>query len=235
VILRLSKTLTGYYTEILSANNLKRCYDIAPQRVRQYLQAEVNYVIQFIKPEDSILELGCGYGRILPELAGKAGSVTGIDISLSSIELGRRMLSNLHNCMMMQMDAVNLVFPDNSFDVVICIQNGISAFHVDPLQLIHESIRVTKPGGLILFSSYSEKFWNYRLEWFKLQSVEGLIGEIDFYRTRNGRIVCKDGFTADTIKPEQFIKLTSGIQGINVRIEEVDESSIFCRIEKAKA
>jgi ubiquinone/menaquinone biosynthesis C-methylase UbiE len=235
VILRLSKTLTGYYTEILSANNLKRCYDIAPQRVRQYLQAEVNYVIQFIKPEDSILELGCGYGRILPELAGKAGSVTGIDTSLSSIELGRRMLTNLHNCMMMQMDAMNLEFPDNSFDVVICIQNGISAFHVDPLRLIHESIRVTKPGGLILFSSYSEKFWNYRLEWFKLQSAEGLIGEIDFEKTRDGRIVCKDGFTADTIKPEQFIKLTSGIRGINVQIEEVDESSVFCRIEKVKA
>jgi ubiquinone/menaquinone biosynthesis C-methylase UbiE len=224
--------MIGYYTEILSADNLKRCYDIAPPRVRQYLEAEVNYVLQFIKPEDSVLELDCGYGRILPELARKVKSVTGIDTSPSSIELGRKMLGNLLNCRLIQMDAINLEFPDNTFDTVICIQNGISAFHIDRLRLIQESIRVTKAGGLILYSSYSEKFWKHRLEWFKLQSTEGLIGEIDFEKTRDGRIVCKDGFTATTVLPEQFVKLTSSIRGIKVVIEEVDQSSIFCRIVK---
>lgn len=226
--------MTGYYTEILSADNLKRCYDIAPKRVIQYLEAEVNYVLQFIKPEDSVLELGCGYGRILPVLAGRAKSVTGIDTSPSSIELGRKALSSLFNCRLIEMDAVNLEFPDSTFDVVICIQNGISAFHVDQLRLLHESIRVTKAGGLILFSSYSDRFWKHRLEWFQLQSAEGLIGEIDFEKSRNGRIVCKDGFTATTVKPGQFIRLISSIRGINAEIEEVDESSIFCRITPVK-
>jgi hypothetical protein len=31
-----------YYSEKLSAERLKKCYDIAPSRVRQYLDAEIS-------------------------------------------------------------------------------------------------------------------------------------------------------------------------------------------------
>jgi ubiquinone/menaquinone biosynthesis C-methylase UbiE len=129
------------------------------------------------------------------------------------------------------MNALHLAFHDDSFDVVICIQNGISAFHVDKKELIKESIRIAKQGGTILFSSYSEKFWNHRLEWFQLQSKAGLLGEIDYEKTKKGMIVCKDGFTATTVKPEQFISLTSNLN-VNAKIVEVDESSVFCEMRK---
>ncbi|PNX48546.1 MAG: SAM-dependent methyltransferase, partial [Thermoplasmata archaeon M9B1D] len=61
------------------------------------------------------------------------------------------------------------------------------------------------------------------------QSDAGLIGEIDSKKTRDGVIVCKDGFTATTVNKEQFIALT---QRFNVKtsIIEVDESSLFCEI-----
>ena len=65
------------------------------------------------------------------------------------------------------MDAINLGFQDSIFDMVVCIQNGISAFHVDLRALIQETIRITKPGGKILFSTYSDKFWEQRLKWFQ--------------------------------------------------------------------
>ena len=52
------------------------------------------------------------------------------------------------------MDAAALGFRDRVFDVVVCIQNGISAFKVDRRALIAEAIRVTRPGGSVLFSSY---------------------------------------------------------------------------------
>ena len=84
--------------------------------------------------------------------------------------------------------------------------------------------------AFLLKDKLSEKFWNYRLEWFQLQTNSGLLGEIDFERTGNGEIVCKDGFTATTVSPEQFIKLISGIDNIDVKTVEIDESSIFCEI-----
>ncbi len=129
------------------------------------------------------------------------------------------------------MDAAHLAFTDNCFDLVVCIQNGISAFHVDQKTLIVESLRVTKPGGKLLFSTYSAKFWNHRLEWFRLQASAGLLGEIDEERTRDGHIICKDGFTATTVSETQFRELTSGLAA-NIAIIEVDESSLFCEIVK---
>lgn len=90
---------------------------------------------------------------------------------------------------------------------MFCIQNGISAFGVNKKRLIAESIRVTKVNGIVLFSSYSPKIWEARLEWFRKQSQFGLIGEIDEEKTCDGTIVCKDGFKATTISNEQFAEL----------------------------
>ncbi|HUU83023.1 MAG TPA: class I SAM-dependent methyltransferase [Phycisphaerae bacterium] len=219
----------SYYSERLSAERLRRCYEIAPPRVQQYLEAEIEYVAGRIGRGDVVLELGCGYGRVLERLAGKAGTLVGIDTSAPSLEMGRELLSAFQNCRLLQMDAVALGFADRSFDVVCCIQNGISAFHVDKPALIAEAIRVTKPGGRVLFSSYSPNFWDARLEWFKLQADHGLLGEIDWDATGDGVIVCRDGFRATTIGPGEFESLTAGFD-VDRRIEEVDRSSIFCEL-----
>jgi len=77
------------------------------------------------------------------------------------------------------MNAAALGFPDRFFDCVICIQNGMAVFDVEPKKLLQESIRVTKIRGTLFFSSYSDKIWDERLNWFKLQSEAGLLGEID--------------------------------------------------------
>jgi len=222
--------MKDYYSDKLSAKRLQRIYEIAPPRVKQYFEAEVNHVLRKINNQDLVLELGCGYGRVLPSLAKKAKSVFGIDTSLSSLLLGKELLGNNSNCFFVQMNAVQLSFPNNIFDVVVCIQNGISAFHVNQKELILESLRVTKQNGIVLFSSYSEKFWCDRLQWFQLQSDNGLLGEIDYERTINGYIVCKDGFTATTVRIDQFKTLTSGIDNVIVKLEEVDESAVFCEL-----
>ena len=221
--------MKGYYTDKLSAQRLKQCYEIAPPRVQQYLHEEVNYVLQKIHPGDMVLELGCSYGRILPQLTQRAHRVIGIDTSIFSLHLGQEMLCEISNCFLVNMDAIRLAFSDRAFDRVVCIQNGISSLHVNQKDLIRESIRVTKVGGTILFSSYSDKFWKDRLEWFELQSKAELLGAIDNERTRDGVIVCKDGFTATTVSPDQFLSLTTGFN-VNVQVVEVDESSIFYEV-----
>jgi SAM-dependent methyltransferase len=220
--------VSAYYSDKLSAARLKQVYEIAPVRVRQYLDAEVSHVLEKIRPGDSVVELGCGYGRIIPRLAAKAGWVVGIDTSVASLEYAQETI-DIQNCSLSRMNAVKLGFCDGAFDCVVCIQNGISAFHVDQQALVSESVRVAKAGATVLFSSYSERFWKDRLEWFELQSKAGLVGEIDYEKTRNGVIVCKDGFTATTVSSDHFLALTAQLDA-DVRIVEVDESSLFCEI-----
>lgn len=219
--------MSNYYANKLSAERLRRCYELAPPRVRQYLEAELNFVLNKIKSTDLVLELGCGYGRIIPALAGRARRVVGIDTSISSLRHAQQSLSATSNYHLVQADAAQLSFPDRTFDAVICVQNGISAFHVDQEALVRESVRVTKRGGKILFSSYSDKFWEHRLDWFRRQSEAGLVGEIDFGKTGDGVIVCKDGFTAFTINRERFLALAAHVE-VDATIIEVDGSSLFC-------
>lgn len=221
--------MDGYYAERLSGERLRECYRIAPPRVQQYLEAEIQHVLSRICPSDTVLELGCGYGRVMARLAQQAESVVGIDTAGSSLALARDVLSPLTNCYPAQTDAVALAFRERAFDVVVCIQNGICAFGVDQPSLIGESVRVTRPGGRVLFSSYAERFWSDRLEWFELQSDAGLLGEIDWDATGDGVIVCKDGFKTTTLRPEQFTAIVGDI-GSDLRIEEVDGSSVFCEI-----
>lgn len=220
--------MKGYYSDRLSAERLRRCYDIAPPRVKQYLDEEIQHVVNKIQPTDLVLELGCGYGRVLEKISAKAKMTVGIDTSKASLEYAKRPLSGL-NCHLLQMNIIALGFKNRSFDVVVCIQNGISAFKVDKRDLVRESIRVTKSNGIVLFSSYSDRFWKYRLEWFKIQAREGLIGEINLQATDDGIIICKDGFKASTVRPDEFVSLTSELD-VTTKIYEVDDSSVFCEI-----
>jgi 2-polyprenyl-6-hydroxyphenyl methylase/3-demethylubiquinone-9 3-methyltransferase len=113
--------------------------------------------------------------------------------------------------------------------MTVCIQNGISAFRVNQRSLLMEAMRITRPGGSVLFSSYAENIWPHRLDWFRAQAEYGLLGEIDEAATGNGVIVCKDGFRATTIGPDDFRSLVQEV-GTTASITTVDDSSVFCDI-----
>jgi 2-polyprenyl-6-hydroxyphenyl methylase/3-demethylubiquinone-9 3-methyltransferase len=221
--------MAGYYEQKLAGDRLRACYELAPSRVQQYLAAEIEYVRGKIKPGERLLELGCGYGRVLQELIAAADVVWGIDTSPGSLAHARQIVGDRLNCHLGLMNAARLGFGDREFDLVLCIQNGISAFQVDQRQLLAEAIRVTRAGGLALFSSYAAGFWEERLIWFRQQADYGLLGEIDEAATGDGVIVCKDGFRATTLGREDFRRLAAEV-GVAARIFEVDGSSLFCEI-----
>jgi SAM-dependent methyltransferase len=226
--------MEGYYCKKLSGDRLRQCYELASARVKQYLESEIEFVLTRVRPTDSVLELGCGYGRVAFRLADIAAGVVGIDTSLESLSLARRLAPSRSRCRFERMDASALTFEDGSFDVVVCLQNGICAFAVDPEKLMREALRVTRPGGRVLFSSYSDAFWPERLQWFEAQAAAGLLGPIDYDQTKNGTIVCKDGFRAGRFTPEAFRALCRKL-GVKPVITRVDRSSVFCEIVKTLA
>ena len=221
--------MTNYYSDLLNSNKLRRCYEIAPVRVRQFLEAEIDFVLNKISQNDVVLDLGCGYGRVAIRLLKTSKKVIGIDISKDNIQLAKKRVGTSENCEFYTMDAIDLKFVDGFFDMVICVQNGISAFKVNPLRLIKESIRVTRKGGTVLFSTYSEKFWDNRLKWFQIQAEHGLIGEIDYRQTKNGVIICRDGFKAITYSGQELLELASNFN-VQTTIHEIDNSSVFCEM-----
>ena len=216
-----------YYEGRLSGGRLLRCYELAPPRIRRYLDAEIRFVIGQVRGSRLVLELGCGYGRVMKRLSPFASRVVGCDTSRGSLRYATSYLATRRNCVLLQADAVQMGFRTGSFDATLCIQNGISAFAVDRRRLVAEAARVTRDGGRILFSSYSPRIWEERLEWFRAQAGEGLVGAIDESRTGDGTIVCTDGFRSTTVDGDEFARLFDGL-GLRAALREVDDSSLFC-------
>lgn len=218
--------MKSYYEAKLSGHALRTCYEIAPPRIRRYLDAEVRFVAEHLRGSRSVLELGCGYGRVMKRVSRVVPWIVGCDTSRKSLELAKSYLEPRRNFSLIRTDACRIAFRAGAFDTVFCIQNGISAFGVDPGQLVGEAVRVTRQGGSIVFSSYSPRIWPERLDWFRKQARAGLIGNIDEARTGNGTIVCKDGFRATTVGNEEFRRLFAQF-GLRPTIREVDGSSVF--------
>lgn len=221
--------MDNYYAEKLNSQALFQVYETQIPRIRQYLQAEIDFVKADLSNTQSVLELGAGYGRIVRQLAPCCRTIVGIDISEESVELGKAYLKDCPNARMLAMNVHRMKFPE-PFDIILCLQNGLSAMRADSA-VIQGILETLAPGGTAYFSSYSAKFWDYRLKWFEEQADKGLLGKIDYAETRNGVIVCEGGFRAMTHSPEELRKIGEE-SGYPYRVQEVDESSVFLIIHK---
>ncbi|WP_243109393.1 class I SAM-dependent methyltransferase [Anaerophilus nitritogenes] len=220
----------NYYAQNLNSQKLFKVYDTKIPRVKQYLDVEISFVRNNLTGSERVLELGAGYGRVIKELAGNCKSIVGIDISDESVSLGKEYLNDISNAEIMTMDVHNLTFKEK-FDVVLCLQNGLSSMKVTSSDLIDKILGMVVSGGKVYFSTYSEKFWEYRLMWFKEQADKKLLGEIDLDKTKDGVIICKDGFKAITHTLKD-LKMIGFLSGYEYQIQEVDDSSVFLIIHK---
>lgn len=220
----------NYYAQKLNSTMLFKAYETQIPRVKQYLDAEISFVKDNLTSSERVLELGAGYGRIVKELAGDCKSIVGIDVSEESVELGKEYLKDSQNTKIIAMDVHDLQF-EEKFDVVLCLQNGLSAMKIKSTDLIEKILRMVVSGGKVFFSTYSEKFWEYRIMWFQEQADKRLLGELDYDKTKDGVIICKDGFKATTYTQKDLEEIGDSL-GYEYKIHEVDESSVFLIIHK---
>lgn len=103
-----------------------------------------------IQPGDAILDVGCGHGRSLEELAARAdkGHVVGADPSELMVEIA--VLRNRELVKARRVEVVNaavehLPFADGAFDKALCVH--VVYFWKDLGPALREISRVLKPGG----------------------------------------------------------------------------------------
>lgn len=218
-----------YYKEKLNAQRMVQVYDTNIPRIRQYLKAEIDFIRERLSPNEEVLELGAGYGRIVNALAPYCKSMVGIELSKDNVAWSKVYLKDHANVQMQVMDAHKMTF-SKGFDVVLCLQNGLSAMGGD-LKLMTRMMTQLKPGGRAYVSTYSEKFWDFRLQWFEEQVQKGLLGEMDYEKTQNGIIVRKDGFSAITHSAQDFRQMAEQLK-VPYEIQEVDDSGLFLILHK---
>jgi phosphatidylethanolamine/phosphatidyl-N-methylethanolamine N-methyltransferase len=106
-----------------------------------------------IKPGDRVLEVGVGTGINAALYPGDC-SVTGIDLSSSMLEKARERVARkgVRNVRLLQMDAANLKFADDTFDIVYAPY--VISVVPDPVAVASEMRRVCRPGGRIVILNH---------------------------------------------------------------------------------
>ena len=126
----------------------------------------MSYIRRFAGRGSKVLEIGAGTGRYSVALAREGMDVTAVELVESNLAQLRANARGLDNLRAYQGDATDLnMLPDDEFDATLVF--GPMYHLYDPEEVgraVDEAIRVTKPGGALLFafiSVYAIMYANY--------------------------------------------------------------------------
>ncbi len=121
-----------------------------------------------IEPGDRILEVGVGTGINLG-LYPSDCVITGIDLSGPMLEKARERASKkgIRDVRLLEMDAADIKFPDNAFDIVYAPY--LISVVPDPVRVANEMYRVCRRGGKVIILNH------FRSPNFLLSRIERLI------------------------------------------------------------
>ena len=144
----------GYYTfgGSLSVLNVMSNMELAQQRlVRKSID-----LLQ-VSPSDDVLDIACGRGKssFMVHCLHPETTVIGIDLLDRNVQVARTLFDQIRGLSYRSGNAMELDFPDASFDRVMCVE---AAFHFpDRLRFLNEVSRVLRPGGRLVVVDFA---WN---------------------------------------------------------------------------
>jgi len=177
----------------------------AGKEERGNLQTNLEFLAQtdLLRPQDRILEIGCGIGTVVNELRSKGHDIAGIDISGEAIEYGRKKYGDIR---LEVQAAETLPYEDEAFEVVLSFDLFEHIAAID--KHISEVRRVLRPGGYYLFQTpnrYSniiyETLWTKSLQWRQYHPSLHSPGQLR-------RRMARHGFETQFVKMNPINKFT---------------------------
>ena len=193
----------------------------------------MHYIHRYASANSKILELGAGTGRYSLALAGEGMEVTAVELVESNLAILRENSRGIGNIRSYQGDATDLSrFDDDTFDETLVLGPMYHLYDANEVnRAIDEAIRVTKPGGVLLFaflSVFGIVYANYFYGNWALGQKENFT---DDYRVKHFKEQLFTGYEVTEFealfedKPVQWIT-TTGVDGLLEPIESRPDFSL---------
>jgi MPBQ/MSBQ methyltransferase len=150
----------GYYTKEEMEAGYKK---------KDFIEAKYDFVDEMMKlggispaadGDAKVLDVGCGVGgtsRYLAKKLGVGADVTGITLSPNQVKRATELAveQGVPNAKFTVMNALDMEFEDNTFDVVWACESG--EHMPDKEAYINEMMRVLKPGGKFVMATWCQR------------------------------------------------------------------------------
>ncbi len=180
-----------------------------------------------LAPGRRALELGCGTGVFLGQVAASGASIVGLDLSEDLLAKARERVRPFRNVVLARGNAEALPWPEASFDVVY----GSSVLHhLSLVAALREAHRVLRPGGRVVFAEPNAVNPQLLLL-FRVRSLRERFGvspdELAFTRWRARKALAGAGFADVSVTPYDFLHpstpraLIATVARASLRLERV--------------
>ncbi|MDD5750637.1 MAG: class I SAM-dependent methyltransferase [Candidatus Pacebacteria bacterium] len=139
---------------------------------RHLVWQEIDFLFDYIKPDDKVLDSGCGNGRYSPLIKARGGRYFGVDSSEELIKIAK---SRYPAEDFQTADVLNLPFANDFFDKIY----SIAVLHHIPsrelrLKFFSEAERALKKNGLLVLTVWKFKRWQERVLLLKYNILRAL-------------------------------------------------------------
>lgn len=139
-------------------------------------EAESGAVLELAapRPGERALDAGCGTGLYTRRLVAAGATVTGVDADEEMLAAAGAATAGAS---FVQADVAALPFDDGTFDLSLAVT--VLCFVADPLRVVRELVRVTRPGGRVVLAEL-----NSRSLWAAWRRVRGWTGSTTWKQAR---------------------------------------------------
>lgn len=113
----------------------KDSFDVSkyPKVYQEVLAKELAFASKFVSGSDSVLDIGCGNGRIVEKVAPSVGKYIGVDIDRGYISEAMEKFKSIKNAKFMVVDCVDLdkVFEKGEFQKAVALWNTMACVKDD--------------------------------------------------------------------------------------------------------
>lgn len=127
-------------------------------QMQEYFDREREYLLELVAPHEAVLDVGCGNGRNLKDIASHVRLAIGIDSDAEMIDAARVNLAGLQNVELYNEDFFVMDFPEQ-FDLTLCTYNTIGSPFVHAYKreaFVRKMAEATKAGGNVVITFWKQ-------------------------------------------------------------------------------